>query len=36
MTNGSVQAIPYAYTMDTASAVRSIVSAGAGPGRPGL
>ncbi|MER7277200.1 right-handed parallel beta-helix repeat-containing protein [Dactylosporangium sp. NPDC000244] len=36
MTKGSVKAIPYAYTMDAASAVKSIVSAGAGTGRLGL
>ncbi|WP_203779046.1 pectate lyase family protein [Paractinoplanes rishiriensis] len=36
MTNGTVNAIPYAYTLDTASQVKSIVSAGAGVGKLGL
>ncbi|GIE95469.1 pectate lyase family protein [Paractinoplanes rishiriensis] len=35
-TNGSVKAIPYAYALDTASQVKSIVSAGAGTGKLGL
>jgi pectate lyase len=36
MTNGSVASIPYAYTMDAASSVKSIVTAGAGTGKLGL
>jgi pectate lyase len=32
-TGGSVAGIPYSYTLDTASGVKSIVSAGAGAGR---
>jgi pectate lyase len=36
VTNGSVNAIPYAYTADTASDVKSIVTAGAGTGKLGL
>ncbi|MBB2940761.1 pectate lyase [Actinoplanes lutulentus] len=35
-TNGTVNAIPYSYTLDTASAVKSIVTAGAGTGKLGL
>ncbi|HEY0000053.1 MAG TPA: pectate lyase, partial [Actinoplanes sp.] len=36
VTNGSVNAIPYAYTLDTASTVKSVVTAGAGTGKLGL
>jgi len=36
MTNGSVASIPYAYSMDAASSVKSIVTAGAGAGKIGL
>jgi pectate lyase len=36
VTNGSVNAIPYAYTLDTASTVKSVVTAGAGSGKLGL
>ena len=32
-TGGSVGSIPYSYQLDTASSVKSIVTAGAGPGR---
>ncbi|WP_328348882.1 pectate lyase family protein [Micromonospora sp. NBC_00421] len=32
-TGGSVAGIPYPYTLDTASSVKSIVTAGAGAGR---
>ncbi|MEV0614466.1 right-handed parallel beta-helix repeat-containing protein [Nonomuraea sp. NPDC050404] len=32
-TGGSVRSIPYSYTLDSASSVKSIVSAGAGAGR---
>ncbi|MFC4071618.1 RICIN domain-containing protein [Actinoplanes subglobosus] len=35
-TNGTVKAIPYAYTLDTAADVKSIVTAGAGTGKLGL
>jgi pectate lyase len=34
--NGTVKAIPYAYTLDTAANVKSIVTAGAGTGKLGL
>ncbi|MEU4693674.1 RICIN domain-containing protein [Actinoplanes sp. NPDC023714] len=35
-TNGSVKAITYAYTLDTASTIKSVVTAGAGTGKLGL
>ena len=33
LTSDSVAAIPYSYTVDTASSVKSIVTAGAGTGK---
>jgi pectate lyase len=35
-TGGSVAAIPYSYSLDTASSVKSIVTSGAGTGKLGL
>ena len=35
-TGGSVKSIPYSYTLDTASNVKSVVSSGAGVGKIGL
>ncbi|MEV6304455.1 RICIN domain-containing protein [Actinoplanes sp. NPDC051861] len=35
-TNGTVKAIPYAYALDAASTVKSVVTAGAGTGKLGL